>query len=59
MLWVVFVTMVVTILRFTVTLTTAVVCFRWVLLCGRMDIRHSTVLLVVPVTVSTVVPVLR
>jgi hypothetical protein len=34
MLWVVLVTMVVTILRFTSTPTTAVVCFRWVLSCG-------------------------
>jgi hypothetical protein len=36
MLWVVLVTMVVTILRFTITPTTAVVCFRWVLFCGRI-----------------------
>jgi hypothetical protein len=36
MLWVVLVTMVVTILRFTITPTTAVVCFRWVLSCGRI-----------------------
>jgi hypothetical protein len=34
MLWVVLATMVVTILRFTITPTTAVVCFRWVLFCG-------------------------
>jgi hypothetical protein len=34
MLWVVLVTTVVTILRFTSTPTTAVVCFRWVLSCG-------------------------
>jgi hypothetical protein len=34
MLWVVLVTTVVTILRFTVTPTMAVVCFRWVLSCG-------------------------
>ena len=31
--WVVFVTTVVTIFRFTITPTTAVVCFRWVLFC--------------------------
>ncbi len=35
MLWVVLVTTVVTILRFTITPTTAAVCFRWVLYCGR------------------------
>ncbi len=34
MLWVVLVTTVVTILRFTITPTTALVCFRWVLSCG-------------------------
>jgi hypothetical protein len=34
MLWVVLATMVVTFLRFTITPTTAVVCFRWVLFCG-------------------------
>jgi hypothetical protein len=34
MLWVVLVTVVVTTLRFTITPTTAVVCFRWVLSCG-------------------------
>ncbi len=34
MLWLVLVTMLVTILRFTITLTIAVVCFRWVLFCG-------------------------
>jgi hypothetical protein len=54
MLWVVLVTMVVTILRFTITPTTAVVCFRWVLFCGR----HAIVLLIVPVTASAVVPIL-
>jgi hypothetical protein len=58
MLWVVLVTTVVTILRFTITSTTAVVCFRWVLLCGRMDICHSTVFLIVPVAASVVVPIL-
>ncbi len=35
-LYVVLVTMVVTILRFTITPTTAVVCFRWVLFCGSI-----------------------
>jgi hypothetical protein len=34
MLWIVLVTMVVTILRFTITPTPAVVCFRWVLFFG-------------------------
>jgi hypothetical protein len=34
MLWVVLVTTVVTIHRFTITPTTAVVCFIWVLSCG-------------------------
>jgi hypothetical protein len=55
MLWIVLVTMVVTILRFTITPTTAAVCIRWVLSCGL----YATVLLIVPVTVSTVVPILR
>jgi hypothetical protein len=36
MLWVVLVTMVVTILRFTIIPTTAVVCFSWVLSCGSI-----------------------
>jgi hypothetical protein len=36
MLWVVLVTMVVTILRFTINPTIASVCFRWVLFCGRI-----------------------
>ncbi len=36
MLWVVRVTTVVTILRFTITPTTAVACFKWVLFCGRI-----------------------
>jgi hypothetical protein len=54
MLCVVLVTMVVTILRFTITHTTAVVYFRWVLFCGC----HATVLLIVPVTASAVVPIL-
>ncbi len=57
MLWVVLVTMVITILRFTITPTTVVVCFRWVLFCSRI-VRHSTVLLIVPVTASAVVPIL-
>jgi hypothetical protein len=35
-LWVVLVTTVATILRFTITTSTAVVCFRWVLFCGRI-----------------------
>jgi hypothetical protein len=52
MLWVVLVTMIVTILRFTITPTTAAVCFRWVLYCGR----YATVLLKVLVTASVVVP---
>jgi hypothetical protein len=39
MLWVLLVNTVVTILRFTITPTTAAVCFRWVLFCGR----HATV----------------
>jgi hypothetical protein len=34
--WVVLVTTIVTILRFTITPTTAVVCFRWVLFCGHI-----------------------
>jgi hypothetical protein len=55
MLWVVLVTMVVTILRFTITPTTAAVCIWWVLYCGR----YATVLLIVPVTASAVVPILR
>jgi hypothetical protein len=54
MLWVVLVTTVVTILRFTITPTTAAVCFRWVLSCGH----HSTVLQIVPVTASAVAPIL-
>ncbi len=60
MLWVVLVTMVVTIHRFTITPTTAVVCFRWVLSCPVvvLYIRYSIVLLIVPVTASTVVPIL-
>jgi hypothetical protein len=55
MLWVVLVTTVVTILRFTITPTLAAVCFRWVLSCGC----HATVLLIVVVTASAVVPILR
>jgi hypothetical protein len=55
MLWVVLVTMVVTILRFAITPTTAAVCFGWVLFCGH----YATVLLIVLVTASAVVPILR
>jgi hypothetical protein len=55
MLWVVLVTTVVTVLRFTITHTTSVVCFRWVLFCGR----YATVLLIVLVTASMVVPILK
>ncbi len=54
MRWVVIVIMVVTILRFTITPTTAVVCFRWVLFCGH----HATVLLLVPVTAFAVALIL-
>jgi hypothetical protein len=43
MLWVVLVTTVVAIPRFSITPTTAVVCLRWVLFCGH----HTTVLLIV------------
>ena len=53
--WVVLVTMVVTILGFTITPTLAAVCFRWVLSCGP----YATVLLIVIVTTSAVVPILR
>jgi hypothetical protein len=55
MLWVVLVSTVVTILRFTITPTTTAVCIWWVLSCGC----YATVLLIVPVTVSAVVPILR
>jgi hypothetical protein len=55
MFWVVLVTMVVTILRFTITPTTAAVCIWWVLYYGG----YATVLLKVLVTVSAVVPILR
>jgi hypothetical protein len=56
MLWVVLVTTVVTLLRFTIiTPTTAAVYFRWVLSCGC----YATVLLKVLVTASAVVPILR
>jgi hypothetical protein len=59
MLWVVLVTMVVTILRLTITPTTAVVCFR----CEFYSvvilyIPNSTVLLIVPVTASAVVSII-
>ncbi len=53
MLWVVLVTAVVTIIRFTIIPTAAVACFRWVLFCGC----HATVFLIVPVTASAVVPI--
>jgi hypothetical protein len=55
MLWVVLFIMVVTISRFTITPTTAAVCFWWVLFCGC----YATVLLIVPDTASAVVPILR
>ncbi len=55
MRWVVLVTMEVIILRFTITPTTAAVCFRWALFCGR----YATVLLIVLVTASVVLPILR
>jgi hypothetical protein len=58
MLWVVLVTTVVTILRFTITPTTTGVCFRWVYSVVVLYIRHSMVLLIVPVTASMVVPIL-
>jgi hypothetical protein len=54
MLWVVLVTTVVTILRFTDTPTTAVVCFRWFYFVVVLYISLSTVLLIVPVTASVV-----
>ena len=54
-LWVVLVTTVVTIIRFTITPATAAVCFWWVLYCGC----YATVLLKVLVTASAVVPILR
>ncbi len=40
LLWVVLVTIAVTILRFTITPTTAVVCFRWVPFC--VSIVHTS-----------------
>ncbi len=58
MLWAVIDTTVVTILRFTIIPTTAVVCFRWVLFCGSIVHTSFQVLLIVPVTVSAVVPIL-
>jgi hypothetical protein len=58
MLWVVLVTTVVTIHRFTISPTTAVVCFRWVLSCGRIVHTSFHSLLIVPLTASTVVPIL-
>ncbi len=59
MLWVVLVTTVVTILRFTITFTTAVVCFRWVLSCGRIAHTQFHGLLIVLVTAFVVVPILE
>jgi hypothetical protein len=58
MLRVVLVTMVVTILRFTITLTTAVVALGGFYTVVILYIRYSTVLLTEPVTASTVVPIL-
>ena len=59
MLWVVLVTNVVTILRFTITPTTAVVCFRWVLFCCRIvHMSFYSFANSVLVTVSAVVPIL-
>jgi hypothetical protein len=58
MLWVVLVTMVITILRFTITSTTAVVCFRWVLSCGRIVHTLFHGLLIVLVIAFAVVPIL-
>ncbi len=55
MLCVVLVTTVVTILRFTITPTTAAVCIWWVLYCGC----YATVFLKVLVTASAVVPFFR
>ena len=55
MLWVVLVTTVVTIHRFTITPTTAAVCYRWVLYGGS----YATVLLKVLATASAVVPIFR
>ncbi len=58
MLSVVLITTVVTILRFTITPTTAVVCFRWVLSCGHIVHTSLDGLLIVPVTAFAVVPIL-
>jgi hypothetical protein len=58
MLWVVLVTIVVTILRFTITPTTAVVCFRLVLFCGSIVLMQLHGRLLVLVTVSAVVTIL-
>jgi hypothetical protein len=61
MLWVVLVTAVVTILRFTITPTTAVVClsaFGGFYPVVALYIRNCTVLLIVLVTASEVVPIL-
>jgi hypothetical protein len=59
MLWVVLATTVVTILRFTITPTTAIVCFSWVLSYGYIVHMEFHRLLIVPVTASTVVPILE
>jgi hypothetical protein len=58
MLWVVLVTTVVTILWFTFTPTTAVVCCRWVPLRGPIVHTSFHSLLIVPVTASVAVPIL-
>jgi hypothetical protein len=57
MLCVVLVTTVVTILRFTSTPTTAVVCVRWVLFCGCI-VHTSFHNFANSVTASAVVPIL-
>jgi hypothetical protein len=58
MLWVVLVTMVVTILRFTITPTTAVVCYWWVLFCGRIVHTSFHSFANSAVAASAVVPIL-
>ncbi len=58
MLWVVLVTIVVTILKFTITPTTAVACFKWVLSCGQIVHTYFHGIAYVPVTASMVVPIL-
>ncbi len=54
---VLFITLV-TILRFTITPITAVVCLRWFYAVVVLYIRLSKVLLIVTVTASVVVPIL-